>query len=83
MPNPGHDVEPHANAILLEIAALRPTLVTQVIRTMKESSLGYVVSYPGFRLSRIADLLDRPRRPRRTTTAPLPVPSEAAALPLR
>ncbi|MEV7040824.1 amino acid ABC transporter permease [Amycolatopsis sp. NPDC051061] len=26
--------------------ALRPALVTQVIRTLKESSLGYVVSYP-------------------------------------
>ncbi|WP_328603632.1 amino acid ABC transporter permease [Amycolatopsis sp. NBC_00345] len=85
--------------------ALRPALVTQVIRTLKESSLGYVVSYPellrngqvigeynanflqtyaltaviyiviNFGLSRIADLLDRPRRPRRTTAASPAVPT--------
>jgi glutamate transport system permease protein len=93
--------------------SLRPALVTQVIRTLKESSLGYVVSYPellrngqvlgeynanflqtyaltaviyiviNFGLSRIADLLDRPRRPKRPTTTPLPapaVPSETLSL---
>jgi glutamate transport system permease protein len=82
--------------------ALRPALVTQVIRTLKESSLGYVVSYPellrngqvlgeynadflqayaltaaiyiviNFGLSRIAELLDRPRRGRRRTPRPGP-----------
>lgn len=82
--------------------ALRPALVTQVIRTLKESSLGYVVSYPellrngqvlgeynadflqvygvtaviyiviNFGLSRIADMLDRPRRTRRRARVPEP-----------
>jgi glutamate transport system permease protein len=84
--------------------ALRPALVTQVIRTLKESSLGYVVSYPellrngqvlgeynanfvqayavtaaiyiviNFGLSRIAELLDRPRRARRRSRAAEPAP---------
>jgi glutamate transport system permease protein len=87
--------------------ALRPALVTQVIRTLKESSLGYVVSYPellrngqvlgeynanflqayvvtaaiyivlNFGLSRIAEVLDRPRRSRRRVRAAEPGPAPA------
>jgi glutamate transport system permease protein len=88
--------------------ALRPALVTQVIRTLKESSLGYVVSYPellrngqvlgeynadfvqayavtaaiyiviNFGLSRIAELLDRPRRVRRRSRVAAPAPATPA-----
>ncbi|MEV0070627.1 MULTISPECIES: amino acid ABC transporter permease [unclassified Amycolatopsis] len=89
--------------------ALRPALVTQVIRTLKESSLGYVVGYPellrdgqvigefnanfvqtyaftaviyiviNFGLSRVAELLDRPKKVRRRPDRPAPEPDPEPA----
>ncbi|MFI5615652.1 amino acid ABC transporter permease [Amycolatopsis sp. NPDC051903] len=93
--------------------SLRPALVTQVIRTLKESSLGYVVGYPellrdgqvigeynanflqtyaftaviyiviNFGLSRFAELLDRPKKPRRSSAAAAEPEPEPAAEPAR
>ncbi|QRP47708.1 amino acid ABC transporter permease [Amycolatopsis sp. FDAARGOS 1241] len=93
--------------------SLRPALVTQVIRTLKESSLGYVVGYPellrdgqvigeynanflqtyaftaviyiviNFGLSRLAELLDRPKKVRRPGPAATEPEPEPAAEPAR